>query len=215
MKVKVSTVPLFSKPISIFSLDEIDNNFILKTLEKEKFYPTHPTKKGICNTFVTEDMNFLEKIPNLKNKILDCTSYYLKEIFKYNIKKHFISISWATKVAPNGFSQEHTHPHSLISGVYYPDGEEEFSISFSSETNCSFWNLPIRENNLYNSLVWRVPVKKNNLILFHSYLKHKIDVNSSKKNRYSIAFTVNPSGTIGCVGNKKKQGELFINENKI
>jgi len=37
----------------------------------------------------------------------------------------------------------------------------------------------------------------NTLILFPSNLRHKIDVNKSDKDRYSLAFNINPSGYIG------------------
>jgi len=35
------------------------------------------------------------------------------------------------------------------------------------------------------------------LLLFHHYIKHKININLNSEDRYSIAFNVTPHGSLG------------------
>jgi uncharacterized protein (TIGR02466 family) len=205
MKVDTQIITLFPKPLAIFKLN-VDNKKLLSFIKKEIYVPTKSTIKNECNAYVSKEIQLLEKMPELKNNILQCTNFYLKEIFKYDIENFKIQVSWSTKVSPNGFSQSHSHSHSLISGVYYPIGDKGYKISFSSEKYDSFWDIPVKEYNLYNSNFWEIPIEDNQLILFHSHIKHKIEPNKSNKDRYSIAFNINPIGKVG-----KNDSEIYIN----
>ena len=52
--------------------------------------------------------------------------------------------------------------------------------------------------NNYNCTNIQIFPQKNLLILFPSYLYHKITYNNSDKARYSLAFNISPVGKIGC-----------------
>jgi hypothetical protein len=53
------------------------------------------------------------------------------------------------------------------------------------------------EYNLYNSSSWEITPKKNLMIIFPSYLFHKVNTHISNENRYSLAFNLFPKGNIG------------------
>ena len=51
-------------------------------------------------------------------------------------------------------------------------------------------------------LNWRLQPKKNMLIIFPSYLHHKIEKNTFDEVRHSLAFNVMPDGATGDVDSK-------------
>ena len=110
--------------------------------------------------------------------------------------------SWVTKTEPNGHGNEHSHSNSWLSGVYYPEDNNQSGIRFSYE-NTIFNNVP-KEFNIYNSHTWTLDSEKNLLIIFFSNLRHRILPNLSKQNRYSLAFNVMPKGDFGWGDSKIK-----------
>ena len=63
-----------------------------------------------------------------------------------------------------------------------------------------FKNPIERDIDLKNSKLtgnWRLEPKKNRLVVFPSYLYHKIEKNTSDEVRHSLAFNVMPDGIIG------------------
>ena len=44
-----------------------------------------------------------------------------------------------------------------------------------------------------------ISIEEGSLILFPSYLEHKIGYNDSEKNRISLAFNINPFGKTGTI----------------
>jgi len=109
----------------------------------------------------------------------------------FKIKK-----SWAIRTLENGFSQEHVHSNSFLSGVYYPKGSKDFFIKFIK--NKSFWDIELLKINELNALWYKMNISYNNtLFLFPSDLMHSIEKNLSDEIRYSIAFNVLPFGEIG------------------
>jgi uncharacterized protein (TIGR02466 family) len=201
----IDSIPLFSSPIFIFNLD-VEENKILNFLKKLKYCEL--VSEEIKDCFISEDLKVLKKnlkeIKQLKKEIDSSVSFLIKKIFNYESSFNIFN-SWGTKTLINGYSGQHIHANTWLSGVYYPEEDLNFKITFYSD-RLSLFADKVNNNgyNLFNGGQHFVSPKKNSLILFPSSLKHKINTNKSKKERYSLAFNVLPKGNFG-------SGDSFIN----
>jgi uncharacterized protein (TIGR02466 family) len=188
-------ISLFNEPLLATELN-LDNQKILNYLKKVKYINTAKTEKNGALCQMSERIDLLKDLPLLKKEINTKVKFFIENILEYNIKFKLLN-SWSTQVKPNGFSQAHHHTHSLISGVYYPIGDEGFRIEFTKKYINKFFELPIKNFNPFNSNAASIGIKSNMLILFLSDLGHEILPNKSNIDRYSLAFNVNPIGKIG------------------
>lgn len=187
--------PIFPQAILGFDVLDIDDNKIINFLEKENFNFTYDLKEKNNPCFVSHNMQLLDSLHFLKEKINNSIKHYLNDILE--LKMNFkIKKSWATKTLKNGFSKKHVHSNSFLSGVYYPKGSKNFFIKFIK--NKSFWEIELLKPNEFNASEYKINVLNNNtLFLFPSDLMHSIEKNLSNEIRYSIAFNVLPFGEIG------------------
>jgi uncharacterized protein (TIGR02466 family) len=187
--------PIFPQAVIGLNKLEVDHNKILKYLQTIEFEMTGPSIGKKADAYVSKSFNILEDISYLKDEINDNVKNYLNNIMK--LKMNFqITSSWATKTLPDGYSQKHIHQNSFLSGVYYPIGDENFSIKFYKKGD--FWSIQSIEANNLNAKWYCINIHENSvLILFPSHLKHSIEKNLSNKTRYSIAFNTLPFGEIG------------------
>jgi uncharacterized protein (TIGR02466 family) len=187
--------PIFPQAVIGLNKLEVDHNKILKYLQTIEFEKTASSIGKKADGYVSKSFNVLEDISYLKDEIYNNVKNYLNNIMK--LKMNFqITSSWATKTLPDGYSHKHLHQNSYLSGVYYPVGDEKFSIKFYKKVN--FWGIESIEANNLNAEWYCINIHENSaLILFPSYLKHSIEKNLSNKTRYSIAFNTLPFGEIG------------------
>ena len=99
------------------------------------------------------------------------------------------------------YNRQHTHPNSIISGVYYPSvsepdkmGEINFIRTDGGEYYIAdmyikgYLNDANQSSHIYTSASkCRIP-KDGLLLLFPSWLHHDVSSNLSKSERYSISF---------------------------
>jgi uncharacterized protein (TIGR02466 family) len=99
----------------------------------------------------------------------------------------------------NGYkdhNKEHTHPRSLISGVYYPSISEPDKmgdiIFVRSDGGSVYISHNIDYENYkttsYTGSIFSYPPEDGLLLLFPSWMIHSVDSNNSKYERYSISF---------------------------
>jgi uncharacterized protein (TIGR02466 family) len=187
--------PIFPQAILGFCKLEVDHNKVLKYIENIEFKPTGSSIQKKSETNISINNYILNDVRYLKDEIYNNVKNYLNKIMKLKIDLQFTT-SWVTKTFPHGYSQEHLHSNSFLSGVYYPIGDKNFNIKFYKEK--SFWNIETIEDNDLNADWYNINTTENSvLILFPSNLKHSIEKNLSDKIRYSIAFNTLPLGEIG------------------
>ena len=97
------------------------------------------------------------------------------------------------------YNKEHNHLNSLISGVYYPSVSEPDKmgeITFLRTDGGEYFITSIYEKGYLNDVdittntavtVAQIP-EDGLLLLFPGWLKHNVDSNLSKSERYSISF---------------------------
>lgn len=185
----------FSENIYLFENLNIDNNRLIKELKKCKFKTTSNYNK----TYVTEHFKILDKIvygEELKNIFFDKIKIAINAM-NYNTSFK-IGTSWATLTKTKSESHYHVHSNYWLSACYYPMGNDEdnFKIMFKRPTPL-FYDIPVKSYSSNNSIDYTLNVKEGDLIIFSSYLDHKICFNETKRERISLALNITPDGIIG------------------
>ena len=145
---------------------------------------------GVDNPHTVSKFTLLDDYSEMKKLFTDVSLQVLSEVA--GAKKVKMATSWLTAIEPNETPVMHRHTNSWFSGVYY--------FQDSPYTGLEFKNPIERDIDLVTKgslLNWKIQPKKNMLIIFPSYLHHKIEKNTSDEVRHSLAFNIMPDGIIG------------------
>jgi uncharacterized protein (TIGR02466 family) len=196
---------IFQTPIYISKVDRKLTPLELKFVDKSKkdFYENEGNIKSNNNYILNE-----KPFANIKKELyLKVQDYFDKVISPSNSITPYITQSWLNYTETNQFHHKHSHPNSLVSGVFYINCHEEHDkIKFFNDTYKTI-KLEIKTWNLYNSETWWFPVKTGDVILFPSSLPHMVETKQGDNTRISLAFNVFIKGTIG---NNNALTELII-----
>jgi uncharacterized protein (TIGR02466 family) len=99
---------------------------------------------------------------------------------------------WANINLPNGYNNGHAHPNSLFSGVYYVKSKPNSGrLQVMDPRPGAQLVMPPRKKGPVPRQLWREayfePVP-GRLIMFPSWLWHKVEINKSDDIRISISF---------------------------
>tara|TARA_B100000035_G_C20880335_1_gene500265 strand:- start:13 stop:621 length:609 start_codon:yes stop_codon:yes gene_type:complete len=185
---------LFSKVVLMDRLNlSIDD---LQQLNQKAKNEKYVDVEEIYSTKISKSLYVLDSLDNIKKIILDKFLNINNTYFKYD-NDFKITTSWFTKSIKNNIGDFHNHGNNFYSGIYYIDVDDDTGdIEFSDFTPSSF-DLNTTEFNIDNSKSWRVKPENDLIIFFPSEMYHKIHLNKSEKNRYSLAFNIFPIGRIG------------------
>lgn len=200
----IEVLPLFPSPLFTYLYQDNDLQEIKNFLDTVKVIDGgHAAQFGFHskNTYVLDHPN----CDKLGNFIMDCIKYFAKEVLMYSYKQYCFSQSWISHKAPGQHHTMHTHPNSLISGVFYY-GEYDYdipAITFHKPifgTNVSYLFPQYQSDRRKSQYAWEtfsVNPSEGLLILFPSYVLHSVPLNTSDKVRKSLAFNVMPKSRIG------------------
>ena len=112
----------------------------------------------------------------------------------------------------------HTHPNSLISGVFYygepaPNTPAIKFHKMSGGMNVNQLQAKTKPDKRPSKYAWEnfsVNFEPGLLVIFPSYLFHSVPVNESDKIRSSVAFNVVPKSNLG-----QEENLTELNFNKI
>ena len=93
----------------------------------------------------------------------------------------------------------HTHPNSVISGVFYINATQGDRITFSKQVKDMILEFETDDFQLFNSKSWFFEVNTNDIVLFPSTLQHRVETLDEKKTdvRISLAFNTFLKGHVG------------------
>jgi uncharacterized protein (TIGR02466 family) len=125
----------------------------------------------------------------------------IQELFKMQheiIEEEHLNIKpklgnmWANINLPNGYNNGHAHPNSLFSGVYYVKSKPDSGrLQIMDPRPGAQLVMPPRKKGPVPRQLWREayfePVP-GRLIMFPSWLWHKVEINKSDDIRISISF---------------------------
>jgi uncharacterized protein (TIGR02466 family) len=196
---------IFPTPIYVSKLDRKLTPLELKFVEKNKkdIYKNDGNVTS-NNNYILNEKPFL----NIKKELdLRVKDYFEKVISSTDAITPYITQSWLNYTETNQYHHKHTHPNSLVSGVFYINCHEEHDkIKFFND-NYKTIRLEIKDWNMWNSESWWFPVKTGDIILFPSSLNHMVETKQGDNTRISLAFNVFIKGK---VGNNKNLTELYL-----
>jgi uncharacterized protein (TIGR02466 family) len=190
---------VFSTPVYI---TKRDTNFSPKE-EKEirKIIDKEGMKRNAGNFSTINSYIFNGKLKKLKQFCEQQLKIYVEQVITPKEELDFyITQSWLNVTKPGEYHHIHSHMNSIISGVFYISTEEDDRINFI-DPNAKLKvliNFEPKEFNPFNSGSWSFPSVTNQLMLFPSWLDHKVDVNeTATTDRISLSFNTFVTGTLG------------------
>lgn len=142
----------------------------------------------------------------------DLSSFILKEVHRfgsdilgYDYDSYKFSQSWVSYKQPGQHHSAHTHPNSLISGVFYygPIQSDTPAINFHkfiASVNVSYVKPKVKPKvSKYLESDSAFNIEPGLMILFPSHLMHSVPTNKTDVVRCSLAFNVVPTVGFGDV----------------
>jgi len=154
-----------------------------------------------ANSYILNEPECVE----VKKFVLGHIKEYAENILLYDYKTWELSQSWVSRKHPGQHHTMHTHPNSLISGVfYYGEPEKETpAIKFhkmQGGINQQVIQPALKPDKRSSKFAWKefaINFAPGLLLLFPSYLFHSVPINESKVVRSSVAFNVVPKNKLG------------------
>ena len=157
------------------------------------------------NTSSENKFLFDSKLPGLKSFCEEHIANYVNEIICPRNKslEFYITQSWLNVTRQNEHHEIHNHSNSIISGVFYltDDSTIIFNSPFVASVSKTIL-IDSEENNSWNFTNYDECIQtweKGTLILFPSYLTHRVPKNTSPNVRVSISFNVFVRGELSAV----------------
>jgi len=186
---------IFPTPVYKSTLKNLSKKELL-FVDKNKLN-THNNEGNITsnNSYILNEKEFKSLKKDITIKVED---YFDKIICPAGNITPYITQSWLNYTEKNQFHHRHTHPNSLVSGVFYINSNDEFDkIKFFKDNLHSTIKFETKNWNLWNSETWWLPVTTGDLILFPSSLTHMVETKEGDNTRVSLAFNVFVKGKLG------------------
>lgn len=117
----------------------------------------------------------------------------------YQFEDCYLTDCWANVGDSGDTHRQHIHPNNFLSGVYYAEAPVDCGdIIFDDPRPQAKVIMPrVKELTPYNAHEFRVSPKPGMLLLFPSWLAHRVGINTADGRRVSISFNVMLKGEIG------------------
>lgn len=117
----------------------------------------------------------------------ECINEFTSQMYLDEIKLE-ITECWATKTEKFSNHKSHTHPNSIISGIFYITDHENSKTIFYEENPWNWCNSVFSQVVKEPELKTEVQPKRGKLILFPSNLKHSTSIHYYDSPRYTLSF---------------------------
>ena len=186
----------FSTPIWINQISNYENintelkNYIYNEREKNP----EGAKKSNVNGWHSEEFDL--KNENLKSFITEISQNIGSAVkdMGWDLETQIVKITsmWSIINNKDAFNEKHHHGNSALSAAYYVKAEQNAGdIVFFDPRQANVFHHPISNKvNSINAQVQSVTPKPGTLVLFPSYLEHKVNTNLSNEDRIVISFNV-------------------------
>ena len=202
------TVSLFPIPAYIAKRD---SDLISREEKEIEKIIQEGMKKNVGNNSSVNNYIFDKNLKEIKQFCEHHIKKYVEEIMNPKEKLDFyITQSWLNMTEPGGFHHKHSHPNSIISGVFYIATVEDDKITFFDPSSKlkELIKIEVENYHLWNSTSWFIPVNNNELVLFPSWLDHNVELNEkATTDRISISFNTFVKGTFG---NQEELTQLIL-----
>ena len=186
----------FSTPIWIKELNNFEN--INDELKSYIYHARKENPDGVKKSNVNgwHSEGFDLKNQSLKNFITEISNNIGSAIKDMNwdldTQTARITSMWAIINKDRAFNERHHHGNSSLSAAYYVKAEKNAGdlIFFDPRQANVFHHPTSKEANSLNCQVQSVTPRAGTLVLFPSYLEHKVAENLSNEERIVVSFNV-------------------------
>ena len=185
------STPIWINEISNFKkINKELKNYIYNEREKNP----EGAKKSNVNGWHSEEFDL--KNENLKNFIEEISKNIGSAIkdMGWDLETQVVKITsmWSIINNKDAFNEKHHHGNSALSAAYYVKAEQNAGdIVFFDPRQANVFHHPAsKEVNSVNAQIQSVTPKPGTLVLFPSYLEHKVNSNLSNEDRIVISFNV-------------------------
>ena len=184
---------LFPTPVGSFELgrdlSKLEQKFLFN-------FETRPNMGNVTSTnnYVLRD-NRLSSLRLFLNNSLQ--EYFQATMSPQDNIKLEITQSWINYTKTGQYHHKHTHPNSVISGVFYIQASKEIDKLFFYNESYQQIKIVPKEFHVYNSESWWLPVETGQLLLFPSSLTHMVATTSGEDDRISMSFNTFYKGKLG------------------
>lgn len=156
-------------------------------------------QKAISN-FSSPNKNVLDAVEmvDLRRVLQARLDEYFTQVYNTsNDVKLEITQSWFTLTRKGDAHHTHTHPNSVVSGVFYIKLGQRDGINFYRNDDLVWYELLRKQDNYYNAHRYFIETKVGDIILFPSNIKHGVAELTEDVERVSLAFNTFFSGELG------------------
>jgi len=136
-------------------------------------------------------MNHKKEYKPLTQELFQMQNEIIQEEHLLDIKPRLGNM-WANINPPGGYNQMHLHPNSLFSGAYYVKASPNSGrLALMDPRPGVQQNMPTRKKGKLPRELWReayYDAVPGRLIMFPSWLWHKVEPNQSNDIRISVSF---------------------------
>lgn len=167
------------------------------TAQEEQIFNSVVWTKNIGN-LRSADSHLLHHpdLAKIHTFLIELMTSYIEEVFepKYTVTP-YITQSWLNKTERGQYHHMHNHPNSFLSGVLYLETHQD-SITFFQPDRKLYTLMPRTTTN-HNAEQCGFSPSAKEIILFPSYLQHRVEMKQTDGNRISLAFNALLHGTVG------------------
>ena len=186
----------FSTPVWIDQINdfEVINDNLKNYIYQEREKNPDGVKKSNVKGWHSEGFDLKnESLKRFINEISNNIGTAVKDM-GWDLETQLVRITnmWAIINKDRAFNERHHHGNSSLSAAYYVKAEENSGdIIFFDPRQANVFHHPTsREANSLNCQVQSVSPKAGTLVLFPSYLEHKVDENLSNEERIVVSFNI-------------------------
>ena len=186
----------FSTPVWINQINNFEtiNNELKNYIYEEKEKNPDGVKKSNVNGWHSEGFDLKnERLKKFTNEISNNIGAAVKDM-GWDLETQVVKITnmWAIINKDRAFNERHHHGNSSLSAAYYVKAEKNAGdIIFFDPRQANVFHHPVsKEANSLNCQVQSVTPKAGTLVLFPSYLEHKVDENLSNEDRIVVSFNI-------------------------
>jgi uncharacterized protein (TIGR02466 family) len=203
MKVNYEILELFPTPV-FTAMIPIEYSHVVSWLQSQEMLSEEVDSANYGerskNSYILDE----PELKDLKYFILQLVNEYGK-LMGFDYESYRFSQSWISFKQPGQHHTIHSHPNSLISGVFYfgEPADETSAIKFhkfESGVNVPYLSPKIVKNVKdlkFSHKEFSIKFEPGLLLLFPSHLHHSVPLNKTEKTRCSVAFNVVPNVGFG------------------
>ena len=133
----------------------------------------------------------------LCDKVIELCKKYLTDA-SYLYDRLEITGMWSNIIGEGQYHPPHTHSNNILSGVYYPQSDNNAKIHFLDPRPQAGVLIPkIKYNTANKSSLLQYPSQTNQMLIFPSWLQHYVESSTSGESRHSVAWNVMLRGLVG------------------